>query len=90
MFKENIFLRVISFPSWEIFSFQSNSYKEKILGNKPKFAIEASMINGWEKFVPSENFIGMESFGKSAPYEKLYDHFGITSEKLIKMIKEKI
>ena len=87
---ENINLRVISFPSWELFSMQSDSYKQKILGNKPRFAIEAGVINGWEKFVPSQNFLGMKSFGASGPYKKLYEYFGITTDNLIKMIKNNI
>ena len=65
-------------------------YKQKILGDKPRFAIEAGVINGWEKFVPSENFLGMKSFGESGPYKKLYEHFGITVANLIKMIKKNI
>ena len=87
---ENINLRVISFPSWELFSMQTDSYKQKILGNKPRFAIEAGIINGWEKFVPSQNFLGMKSFGASGPYKKLYEYFGITTDNLIKMIKNNI
>ena len=87
---ENINLRVISFPSWELFSMQPDSYKQKILGNKPRFAIEASVINGWEKFIPSQNFLGMKSFGASGPYKKLYEYFGITTDNLIKMIKNNI
>tara|TARA_Y100000590_G_scaffold256415_2_gene287953 strand:- start:2746 stop:4725 length:1980 start_codon:yes stop_codon:yes gene_type:complete len=88
--EEKINVRVISFPSWEIFASQPESYQKKILGNKTRFAIEAGSVNGWEKFVPNENFLGMKSFGASGPYKDLYKHFGITSEKLIKMIKEKI
>ncbi|PPR45763.1 MAG: Transketolase 1 [Alphaproteobacteria bacterium MarineAlpha5_Bin8] len=87
---EDFYLRVISFPSWEFFSKQDIKYKNKILGKKPIFAIEAAVINGWEKFVPSDNFLGMNSFGASAPYKELYDHFGINSENLIKMIKNNI
>ena len=60
------------------------------MGNKPIFAIEAAIINGWEKFVPTDNFLGMNSFGASGPYKKLYNHFGINSENLIKMIKKNI
>ncbi len=90
LIKENIFLRVISFPSWELFNNQSKSYKEKIMGNKPRFAIEAGIVNGWENFVPSNHFIGMKSFGGSGPYKKLFKFFGITSEKLIKLIKQNL
>ena len=90
LLEEQIYVRVISFPSWELFSKQSKEYKKKILGEKPIFAIEAGMINGWEKFIPAENFLGMHSFGASGPYKKLYQHFGLTSENLIKMIKNNI
>ena len=75
---------------FELFDKQSNLYKEKILGKKPIFAIEAGIINGWEKYVPKENFIGMKSFGSSGPYKKLYEYFGITVNNLIKMIKNNI
>ena len=90
LYEENISVRVISFPSWELFSKQRETYKKKILGNKPRFAIEAGIINGWENYIKPNNFIGMKTFGKSAPYKKLYDHFGITYQKLVKMIKDKI
>ena len=88
--KENIMVRVISFPSWNIFASQTKVYKQKILGNKPRFAIEAGIINGWEKFIPEKNFLGMKSFGESGPYKKVYEHFGITYNNLIKMIKDNI
>ena len=90
MQNENIYLRVISFPSWKLFSLQPDSYKQKILGNKPRFAIEAGIVNGWENFVSSKNFLGMKSFGASGPYKKLYEYFGITTSNLIKMIKNNI
>ena len=77
-------------PSWEIFDKQNQEYKNSLLGNKPIFAIEAGVINGWEKYILSENFIGMKSFGASGPYKKLYEHFGITSEELIKLIMKGI
>ena len=88
--EENIKVRVISLPSWEILEQKSQKEKNDILGNKPRFAIEAGIINGWEKYVPSENFIGMKTFGASGQYKKLYEHFGITKEKLIELIKKKV
>ena len=83
----NLFLRVVSIPSFEIFNSKSKKYKQKTLGSKIIFGIEAGIINGWEQYVDSENFIGMKSFGASGPYKKLFKHFGITSENLIKKIK---
>jgi len=90
LFKEKINVRVISFPSWELFSKQTNRYKKSILGKKPLFAIEAGIKNGWEKYIPNDNFLGMKSFGASGPYKKLYKYFGLTSENLSKLIKNKI
>tara|TARA_Y100000590_G_C15714843_1_gene1011529 strand:- start:215 stop:2197 length:1983 start_codon:yes stop_codon:yes gene_type:complete len=88
--KKGIFVRVLSFPSWELFDKLSDNEKNKILGKKPIFAIEAAIINGWEKYVTNKNFIGMQSFGASGPYKKLYDHFGINSKALTKLIRERI
>jgi len=90
LLKEKINVRVISFPSWELFTKQSIEYQKKILGNQPLFGIEAGIINGWEKYLPTKNFIGMRSFGASGPYKKLYKHFGLTSENLINLIKNNI
>ena len=76
--------------SFELFENQNQDYKKMIIGNKPCFAIEAGVVNGWEKYVSSDNFLGMTSFGASGPYEDLYNHFGITAEDLIKKIKQNI
>ena len=85
--EENINLRVISFPSMELFENQNNEYKKNILGEKPLFAIEAGIINGWEKYINYNNFIGMSSFGESGPYKDVYKHFGITSDEICKKIQ---
>ena len=84
---KNINLRVISFPSMELFENQNNEYKKNILGEKPLFAIEAGIINGWEKYINYNNFIGMSSFGESGPYKDVYKHFGITSDEICKKIQ---
>ena len=86
----NINLRVISFPSMELFEMQNAQYKKEIIGNKPKFAVEAGVINGWEKYVDYENFIGMRSFGASGSYNDVYKHFNITADNICKKIQEKL
>ena len=68
----NVNLRVISFPSMELFEMQNSKYKNEILDDKPRFAVEAGVINGWEKYIDSDNFIGMKSFGASGPYKDVY------------------
>ncbi|MEE9273205.1 MAG: transketolase [Robiginitomaculum sp.] len=71
---------VVSMPCWEFFDHQSKSYRDKILGSAPRLAIEAAVEQGWSKYtLDSENFIGMSSFGASAPAPQLFKHFGITS-----------
>ncbi len=88
--EDNINLRVISFPSMELFDIQDSKYKKEIIDNKPKFAIEAGIINGWEKYIDNDNFIGMKSFGASGPYKDVYKYFGITPEQVCKIIKNKL
>ncbi len=83
---KNIKIRVISMSSFELFEQNDNDYKKEILGDKPIFGIEASVINGWEKYVKEENFVGMSSFGESGPYKDLYKYFKITDDNLIEKI----
>jgi len=82
----NLKIRVISMSSFELFEKNNDSYKNDILGNKPIFAIEAGVINGWEKYIKNENFVGMSTFGESGPYKDLYKHFKITDDHLIEKI----
>ena len=83
---KNLCIRVVSIPSFELFEKNNTKYKDKILGEKKIFGIEAGVVNGWEKYIDSKNFIGMNTFGESGPYKKLYSHFKITDEYLMKKI----
>ena len=83
-------LRVISFPSIELFEMQDEKYKKNIIGTKPCFAVEAGVVNGWDKYVKHENFIGMSSFGSSAPYKDLYKYFGINSDHIFEKVKKEL
>ncbi|MDZ7807144.1 MAG: transketolase [Gracilimonas sp.] len=83
--------RVVSMPSWELFEKQDTSYREKILPSSVtnRVSIEAGATFGWERYVgPNGKAIGMNSFGESAPYEELYEHFGITSEAVVNAVLE--
>jgi len=90
--KTKITTNVISLPCWELFDEQQESYREKILGkNSLRVSIEAASPFGWEKYVGRNGIIiSMNSFGKSAPAEDLYKHFGITAERIVQKIKKKI
>ncbi len=74
---------VVSIPSFELFRRQPASYREDVLGPVPRIAIEAAVSQGWHEWLrPGDRFIGMSDFGASAPALKLYEHFGITVEKI--------
>ena len=76
-------------PCWELFEEQSNYYIQNTLGEKPKIAIEASISFGWEKWLSKNDiFIGMKSFGASAPADDLYKLFNITKEEIVKKSKD--
>ena len=79
-------IKVVSIPSFELFEKNQEKYKKELLGNKPVFGIEAGVINGWEKYINSKNFVGMSSFGESGPYKDLFEHFNITDQNLIEKI----
>ncbi|HYS87917.1 MAG TPA: transketolase [Bradyrhizobium sp.] len=74
--------RVVSVPSLELLLAQPADRQKAIIGNAPvKVAIEAAVRWGWDAVIgPNGAFVGMHSFGASAPAKDLYKHFGITSE----------
>jgi transketolase len=66
-------------PCWELFSAQPVAYRESVLGQAPRVGVEAAVGFGWDRWLGERGaFVGMESFGASAPVAKLYEHFGIT------------
>ena len=86
---ENIYTKVISMPCHEIFEQQPNSYKTKILNEtKIKISIEAGITECWKKYIGENGLtFGVDDFGKSAPYKKIYEHFNLTSNHIIKLTK---
>jgi len=88
--QHNINSKVVSMPCQELFDKQTQEYKEKIINkNSKKISIEASSVFGWEKYVGSEGAsLGMKSFGKSAPAQKLYEDFNLTSDNVVKIAKK--
>jgi transketolase len=74
--------RVVSVPSLELLLAQPAERRRSIIGSAPvKIAIEAAVRWGWDAVIGQDGeFIGMHSFGASAPAKDLFKHFGITSE----------
>jgi transketolase len=71
MFEEGIAVRVVSFPSWELFEHQDEAYRESVLPKNitARLAVEAGATLGWERYAKS--VIGLDHYGASAPYKDL-------------------
>ena len=89
---ENIYSKVISMPCQELFDKQNNNYKNKILKEtRLVISIEASETSYWKKYTGTNGLnFGIDEFGKSAPYQKIYDYFKLNSKSIIRSIKEKL
>jgi len=89
---DGIYSKTISMPCQRIFDHQSEEYKQKILGETELVvSIEASETNYWKKYTGTNGLnFGINDFGKSAPYQKIYDYFKLNSESIVKKIKEKL
>jgi transketolase len=80
---EGIRARVVSLPCWELFDEQDEAYRNSVLPPQvtARVAVEAAIEQGWERYLGSKGrFVGMKSFGASAPFGDLYKHFGITAD----------
>ena len=78
---QNIKAVVVSAPCLELFAAQSAAYRASVLGTAPRVVVEAGVEQGWGKIIGDNGaFVGMSSFGASAPADELYAHFGITAE----------
>ena len=71
-------------PCFELFLAAPEAERAAIIGKaKVNVAVEAGIRQGWDAIIGSDGaFVGMTGFGASAPYKELYQHFGITPEKV--------
>ena len=83
--ERKIYAKVISVPSMELFDDQPEDYKLRILGETElKISIEASQPMSWKKYVGKNGAtLGIEGFGKSAPYKDVYKHFKLTDDDVV-------
>ena len=84
--KKDVSVRVVSMPSWEIFERQPETYRQAVLPPQARIriAIEAGIPQGWHRYVGSDGtVVGLDHFGASAPYQTLYDKFGITASTVV-------
>jgi Transketolase len=87
---EGIQVRLVSLPCMEWFDEQDEAYRSSVLPRNitARIAVEAGVRMSWEKFLGENGrFVGMSTFGASAPYGALYKHFGITPENVVSQVK---
>ena len=86
---EGIPARVVSAPCFELFEHQDDAYQDAICGDDEelKLGCEAAIGQGWFEAFGLDAFIGMSSFGTSAPAKDAYAHFGITAEGIVETAK---
>lgn len=92
---DGIGTRVVSMPCWELFETQEATYRRRVLPPGPvRVGVEAASRHGWDRWLCGEHgawkkagFVGMDSFGASAPAEELYRQFGITPERVVTVAK---
>ena len=84
--------RVVSMPSMELFEQQDAGYRAQVLPEGPvRVAVEAAASFGWERHVgPGGAVVGMDGFGASAPAPALYEHFGITAERVVEEVRARL
>jgi len=88
---EGISAQVVSMPCWELFEKQSQEYKDSVIPpeTKARVGIEAGVEQGWGKYLGDKGiFIGMSSFGASAPGKICFEKFGITVERVLEAAKK--
>ena len=83
---------VVSMPCQELFDAQDDAYRFEVLGRgSTRVAVEAAVRLGWDRYIGiNGGFVGMDSFGASAPAGQLYEHFGITAAAVEAAIRERV
>jgi transketolase len=86
-------VRVVSMPCMDTFTNADEAYREQVLpaACRARIAVEAASPLGWDKWIGEDGvFIGMETFGESGPYKDVYEHFGITAQRVAEVGRELI
>lgn len=85
--EKGVATRVVSLPSWTLFAAQDPDYRQSVLPSDvaARVSVEAGTTVGWERWVGEGGAsVGMDRFGASAPWQILYEEFGITAENAVR------
>ena len=83
---------VVSMPCWSRFDAQDEAYRADVLpAGVLRVSIEAGVTTGWQRYTGNNGVnIGVDRFGASAPYMKLYEHYGLTAAAIVPQILERL
>jgi transketolase len=88
---EGVRVRVVSMPCMDTFAHADEAYQEQVLPASctARIAVEAASPMGWDRWIGSGGaFVGMETFGESGPAKEVYEHFGITADRVATLGRE--
>ena len=90
--ENNIHSKVVSMPCMELFDKQTEDFRKDIIEeNSLVVTLEAGSVMSWQKYVKNKGMnIGIDQFGKSAPYKEVYGHFDLSEEKIVDYIQKKL
>ena len=90
--ENNIHSKVVSMPCMELFDKQPKDFCNDIIEeNSLVVTLEAGSVMSWQKYIKNKGMnIGIDQFGESAPYKEVYDHFGLSEEKITNFIQKKL
>ena len=88
---DGVAVRVVSMPCVEAFEAQDETYRESVLpaAVTARVVIEAGVADAWWRYAgPAGRVIGMDRFGESAPAPELFEHFGFSTDNVVKVARE--
>jgi transketolase len=88
---EGVNVRLVSFPSWELFKSQEETYRNLVLPPeiKARLSVEAGVSQGWQQWVGDlGEILSIERFGASAPYKVIFENFGLTVDNIINCARQ--
>lgn len=88
--EDNVSVRIVAMPSWELFDRQSNEYKESVLPSSvtKRVSLEMGVSLGWERYVGQEGkVLSIETFGASGTGAEVMNLFGFTTENVVQITK---
>ncbi len=90
--ENNIHSKVVSMPCMELFDKQPEDFRNDIIEkNSLVVTLEAGSVISWQKYIKNKGMnIGIDQFGESAPYKDVYNHFGLSEEKITNFIQKKL